>query len=332
MYRFFLVISTLLLALSSTEVHGQPGAKKLFISLTDEGNLGVIEPASGRIVRRIQVGRKPVALQLNADGSRLYVSNTASNNISIVDPVTDAVATTVGIPITRRDVFIGPSAYSAATNTLYVAEASSEPLSLNIYVLDCKLNAVTDVFDAGPGIVDIAVSRDGSRLYVAGESAITVYSAPGFSVLHSVSPPPGHRPTGVAVHPSEPLLAATYGTLNKVVLLNTENWETEAEIEIPERFQGRQDAVIFSPDGSRIFVATHKTSARGLSGVIIMNAELLEMKKYVPIGEVKRGMAVSPDGLRGYFASDRLTELNLLTYAEIKRLDFRRSIGCIVAM
>lgn len=101
-------------------------SEKVFASCERDGVVASIDPNSGN-VSEIKTGIQPTGLLLNKDQTRLYVSNSGSDTVSIIDTATDQVVKTI---LTRPAALRGlpgctPEglALSPDEKTLYVALA-----------------------------------------------------------------------------------------------------------------------------------------------------------------------------------------------------------------
>ena len=138
--------------------------KTLYAANWGESSISAIDVRAANLRATIAVGKHPQALALSPDGSRLYVSETDDDSIGIVDTATQIRASGIAV-----------SPFAATT---------TGPL-------------------AGTSPTAIALSRDGSRMFVA-QSAI---NAIGVVDLRSTRPhllgalPTGWYPTAIVVGP-----------------------------------------------------------------------------------------------------------------------------------
>lgn len=67
-----------------------PEVRTLLIYVTNEdsNNVSVINRQLGRVVATIMVGKRPRGIALGSRRERIYVANSSSNTISIIDPTT----------------------------------------------------------------------------------------------------------------------------------------------------------------------------------------------------------------------------------------------------
>lgn len=93
--------TTLVLRPDGSTPRRQPGAHSLVVHPdgrvyvnTSGDRLAVIDGASRKLLRHIAVGRDPQHLALSPDGARLYVANSGSDDVSIIDTAGDTVVAT----------------------------------------------------------------------------------------------------------------------------------------------------------------------------------------------------------------------------------------------
>ena len=61
---------------------------KIMVACTDSNAADVIDPASGKSLRRIPLGDEPEAFDISPDGKTIYVSNEDEGEVSFVDALT----------------------------------------------------------------------------------------------------------------------------------------------------------------------------------------------------------------------------------------------------
>lgn len=121
---------------------------------------------NGRFVSRIPVGKEPVSLASNPDTNRIYVANSGSGNVSVVDGRTDAVVATV--PVGDLPYTI---ALNRPANKVYVSRTFSDVT----VIIDGKTNTPTTV-KAGVGDAVAAESLDNATYMTSFESlGVTVF-------------------------------------------------------------------------------------------------------------------------------------------------------------
>ena len=91
-----------------------------------------IDPANGQVTRNIAVGTQPVALLLDAERNRLYVSNRDSGNVSIIDARTGHLLKSVDLQRHPNSLTLNPKTgevYVTIKNARDVARGSNESVA-----------------------------------------------------------------------------------------------------------------------------------------------------------------------------------------------------------
>src|SRR5437773_2039383 len=118
-----------------------PPAVRVYVTNEASGDISVIDPATQTVVATIKVGKRPRGLVISPDGKRLYVALSGSPNAGPgVDP-----------------------------KTLPPPDRASD----GIGEIDADTYQVRRIIHAGNDPEQLAVSNDGTRLYVANEDAAT---------------------------------------------------------------------------------------------------------------------------------------------------------------
>jgi YVTN family beta-propeller protein len=124
--------------------------------------------------RTIGVGSGPLAVAVTPDLTQVYVANTGSHTVSIIDADTD---TPLRDPITYGRGPIGVAA-STDASTVYV----SNGLSGTVSAIDTTSHNTTFTMPAGPSPAGLVALPDGEHLYVANSTL-----AGTVSVLNTVN-------------------------------------------------------------------------------------------------------------------------------------------------
>ena len=119
------------------------------------------------MIDTVTVQELPHFLAVTPDGRRVYVGNSYSNTVSVIDTADDTVIAT--IPVGSNDPYAGGSypqgvAVSPDGRKVYVANSY---LANSVSVIDTSTNTVIDTIPVGNGPEGLAVTADGSKIYVA---------------------------------------------------------------------------------------------------------------------------------------------------------------------
>src|SRR5206468_2085788 len=141
---------------------------------------------------------------------RVYVTNEASGDVTVIDAATDGVLATIPVGKRPRGIQVSPDG-----TTVYVA-LSGSPLAGpdvrkalvpgnkeadGIGIIDPLRNKLIRILPGGSDPEQLVVSRDGTRLYVANEDAslASVVDVASGKVIRAI--PVGDEPEGVALSP-----------------------------------------------------------------------------------------------------------------------------------
>ena len=107
----------------------------------------------------IDVGNDPNGVAY--DGTNIYVTNSSSNNVSVIDPATNTVTDTI-------DVGTNPNGVAYDGTNIYVTNYGSD----NVSVIDPATNTVTTTINVGT--TPTGVAYDGTNIYVTNEDSNNV--------------------------------------------------------------------------------------------------------------------------------------------------------------
>src|SRR5439155_16602116 len=123
------------------------------------------------------VGTAPAQVAIPRDGSRIYVTNTGSNSVSVIDRSALSVTTTISLGARPSTIAVSPGG-----DWLYVLDATGV-----VEVIDTRSNAIVASVTVGGADGTIAVTPDGARLYVA-SGKVSVIDTSTNSVIASFVP------------------------------------------------------------------------------------------------------------------------------------------------
>jgi len=102
---------------------------------TREGSVSVIDPSSGKIIKEILVGLHPNEITSDNKGKFVYVTNSNSDNVTVINTTNDEISETISVRLQPRiNPFFGDSpnglCLSADGRLLYVANGMDNALAV----------------------------------------------------------------------------------------------------------------------------------------------------------------------------------------------------------
>lgn len=138
---------------------------KLMVACTDSNAADVIDPATGKSLRRVPLGEEPEAFDVSPDGKTIYVSNEDAGEASFVDAASGKVLKSIKVGKEPEGVKV-----SADGKTLYV---TSEVASM-VHVIDVAQGKVVKNIKVGKRPRRMAITPDGKELWVTNELGASV--------------------------------------------------------------------------------------------------------------------------------------------------------------
>lgn len=134
--------------------------------IASSGTVSVIDLKTQEVIAEIETGLHPSAMVLSPDKTRLYVANTNSDFVSVIETKTNNVVEELNTkPMENLPLGSAPSALNISPDgkTLYVANGGNNVLA----VIDLTKGKVTGLIPTGwyPGAV--ALNKIGDQLFVA---------------------------------------------------------------------------------------------------------------------------------------------------------------------
>ncbi len=244
--------STLLVALSGSPIAG-PGVDESTLPPPDRAadGIGLVDIASGRLVRTLPSGQDPETFDLSADGMRIFVSNEETAELSAVDVQAGTILGRAQVGGEPEGVTVRPDG-----RLVYVtAEADNAVYAVDVDTLQVQARIETD---ARPR--SVAFSRDGSLGFVAAENsgAVTVFDPATAQKVATIAIPPTAgtptppRPMGSVVSPDGRELYVSLGRSRSIAVIDIAGRRYVRSI---EDVGTRPWGIAVSPDGRKLYTA-----------------------------------------------------------------------------
>jgi YVTN family beta-propeller protein len=239
---------------------------------------------------------------------QVYVSNEASGDITIIDPVKLEATATVHLGKRPRGIHAssdGKLIFVTLSGSPYappgVDESKLPPpdrTADGIGVMDTSDNKVLRKLPSGSDPEQFGVRRDGKMIYVSNEDdhGLSFVNLDTAKVDKTV--PTGDEPEGVTLTPDEKYVYVTSEVAGTVTVVDTQSGEVVKTIKVLLRPRN----IVFSPDGSRAYVANENSGA-----ISVIDTAKLEVVDTFKVDENLKtmGMAITRDGAHLFITTGR---------------------------
>jgi YVTN family beta-propeller protein len=276
---------SLYVALSGSPIAG-PGVDESKLPPADRAadGIGVIDLASGTLVRKYQSGQDPESFALSKDGRTLFISNEETAEVSALDLESGTIASRVKIGEEPEGVTVRPDG-----QVVYVTcEGTNE-----VFAVDVQSHKVIAHIRTGPRPRSIAFDREGRVGFVTAENAasLTVFDTATHKPIKTIPLPKGAtspmpaRPMGQVLSPDGAQLFVSLGRAKAVAVVDV---ATQTVAKLIEEVGDRPWGIGISADGRQIY------TANGPSGdVAIIDAASGKVEAKVAVGGSPWGIAVT---------------------------------------
>ena len=254
----------------------------LMVACTDSNAADIIDPATGKSVRRVPLGDEPEAFDLSPDGKTIYVSNEDEGEASFIDAASGKKLQAVKVGKEPEGVKL-----SADGKTLYV---TSEVASL-VHVIDVATAKVVKNVKVGKRPRRMAITPDGKELWVTNEldASVSIVSTADHSVIGSIKfAVKGARaedisPVGITMTRDGKRAFVSLGKANHVAFVDVPGRKVTDLVLVGKRAWN----VTLDKAEARLWVVN------GLSDdVTVVDVAAAKAIKSIPVGRVPYGLVV----------------------------------------
>jgi YVTN family beta-propeller protein len=174
------------------------------------------------VTASVAVGSSPVAIAVNPVTSTIYVVNTASDTVSVINGATNSVVATVNTGSNPIAVAVNP-----LSNMIYIANNGSS----NVTVINGATNTASTVTDPNAiSPIAIALNPITNMVYVANSESnnLTVINGASNTLVGSVGV--GNIPAAVVVNPATDMVYVANRASNNVTVVNGANNRVAATV------------------------------------------------------------------------------------------------------
>ncbi len=327
---------------SPVELLFSPDGAWLYVLCQESGEVQVLDASSGRMLKRIAVGRVPRGFALSPRGDKLYVTSSWDDRVAVVDTRLLRVIATWRVGAEPTGI-----AVDRTGTRLFVANR----ISSDVAVLDAKTGSELRRLVAGRGASYMTMAADGSRLLVTHvypnprgyrtvpESEITIIDPQTTRVvermpLHSIAgtfhvalSTDGRLGVVAHLHPKNlvPLAHVEHGWIfgDTITVFGPDlGMGPGSAVEVPldelDRYFSYPFGVAISPDKRRIYITNAGSDVvtvvdvRRLLAYIHahpggfaenLGASAYYVEAHIAVGANPRGVLLSRDGRRLYVAN-----------------------------
>jgi len=140
--------------------------------------LTALDPLTGAVRGRVQVGSDPRGALFSPDGARVYVANAFSNTVSVIDARTLTLVTSIAVGLQPHAL-----AFDSTARRLYVANYGSD----NLNVIDVPTHRVVATIPLAMNVTALIASESTQRVYVASASTDSVFVVERGRVVKEIS-------------------------------------------------------------------------------------------------------------------------------------------------
>jgi YVTN family beta-propeller protein len=184
----------------------------------------------------------------------------------------------------------------AKRNVLYSLDMDAGEL----FVIDLAGKAAPRTVKLGGRPYDVAMARNGSRLYVSDWAGRNVLAVDPNDLRVVAKIAVGEHPNQLAVSPDDDRMFVACASSNHVAVIDTKRGivtETISTSLFPKAPEGSTpDALAISPDGEKLYVANADNNCVAVVDISVANRS--QVQGFIPTGWYPTAMAVTPDGKR----------------------------------
>lgn len=281
-----LVKQTITVGTTPLQVAVSPDGTRAVVTNASDGTVSLIDTATNKVVNTIAVGSSPAGVVFDPSGTRFYVVN-ATGAVTPVSFPANTVGTPVPVGADPLLGAVGPAGTPAA-GKFYVANFGTNGTGKTVSVINTATNQVTATLTVGTGPEEVAVSPDGTRLWVGNTMANTI-SVINTATNSTVKTIPVSTGVGFVAFSPDGQLAyvSDLTSLNTVSVFNTATYAKVGTITVGQQSGG----IVLSADGSVAYVTNQMDNT-----VSVVNTATRTVIKTITVGHNPLGVAITPDG------------------------------------
>ena len=283
----------------------QTPSPALLVLNKGDNSLAIVNPANGKVVGTVPVGRNPHELAVSDDGKLAFSSNMQGNSISVIDLTTLKELHRVDLPNLRT-----PHGLYFAQGELYFTAQGDNSIA--------RYNPATNQIDwkrdsGQNGTHMIVMTKDLNKIFTSNMNSDSVSMferAPGQADYKLTVIQVGKGPEAIALSPDgKQVWTATQGD-SHVAIIDASSGTLIETLHVPTQSANRLQ---FTPDGKKVLI-----SDSGSGDLVILDTLSHKETKRLKVGENCEGILIVPDGSRAFVASEKD---NFVGVIDLKKLE-----------
>jgi YVTN family beta-propeller protein len=288
----------------------QTPSPALLVLNKGDNALAIVNPANGRVVGKVPVGRNPHELAVSDDGKLAFSSNMQGNSISVIDLAAQKEVHRVELPNLRTPhglYFAGGKLYFTAQGDNSIARY--DPATNQI---DWKRGSGQD------GTHMLVMTKDLNKIFTSNMNSDSIgmfERVPGQTEYKLTVIQVGKGPEAIALSPDGKQVWTATGGDSHVAIIDAANGTLVETLHVPTQ---RANRLQFTPDGKKVLI-----SDSGNGDLVIVDTISHKETKRLKVGENCEGILIMPDGSRAYVASE---QDNFVGVIDLKKLELTSRI------
>jgi YVTN family beta-propeller protein len=267
--------------------------QKAYVTSYTTGVVDVVDLKNLTVEKaKIKVGNTPNSAAINPNKTQVFVTNRGDGTVSIIDPLTDTVISTIKVGVWPHGV-----TFNADGSKAYVANLSSNSLS----VIDTATLTVTNTITVKNNPVAMVVAQ--GQLYVTedGGNGVIVVDVKSDTIISDIQLP--GKPFGLSTNSQGTKIYVADRTNNSVDVIDTASNTLEAII--PNVHYPYSTEV--SPDGTKVYVVNTFNST-----VTVINSVTNKVETTIPVGSYPYVIGLSQEGSQAFTVNYSSNDMSVI--------------------
>jgi len=277
-----------------------------YVTNNDDGTVSVIDVFTDRILKKVDVGDEPIGVAANPNTNvrEVYVANSASDNISIIDTTTNEEKAGK-IPVGRFPVDL---VVSSDGRTLYVANR----LDKNVSIVDLEKRQQIGELKIGTAPEGITLTPDDIYLYSANfqDNTVSVFDVRSKTRVNG-DIKVGAEPTDIIVSKNSKYVYVVNRLDGSLSIIDIFSNVALPPIEMDNGLGVSGIVAITERDGSEVVLVTNSFESN-VSAIDISTRQ--SVSDIIPVGSSPLGIVATSDGRKIYVANSGDDSVSVLGY------------------